>query len=112
MNAPSSTTTGRAEGGSRTPPIPTPPERWTPRPIWAHEPTVAQVSTMVPLPTQAPILTKPGITTTPGSQNAPYLTIPGGTTRTPAAVRFFFVGIRSCHSNGPTSTVSIGRSRK
>ena len=42
------TTTGTALGGSSTPPIPTPPERWTFLPIWAAEPTVAQVSTMVP----------------------------------------------------------------
>ena len=47
-NASSSTTTGTALGGSSTPPIPTPPDRWTFLPIWAHEPTVAQVSTMVP----------------------------------------------------------------
>ena len=51
MNAPSSMITGLAPGGSRTPPMPTPPERWTSRPIWAHDPTVAQVSTMVPAPT-------------------------------------------------------------
>ena len=61
----------RADGGSRTPPIPTPPERCTSLPIWAHEPTVAQVSTIVPAPTQAPMFTYPGITTTPGSQWAP-----------------------------------------
>jgi hypothetical protein len=53
----SSTITGCAWGGSRTPPMPTPPARCTLRPIWAHEPTVAQVSTIVPLPTQAPMLT-------------------------------------------------------
>ena len=47
MKAPSSTITGRAPGGSSTPPIPTPPARWTPAPIWAPEPTVAQVSTIV-----------------------------------------------------------------
>ena len=33
INAPSSTTTGIAPAGSRTPPIPTPPERWTFFPI-------------------------------------------------------------------------------
>ena len=33
MNAPSSIMTGIAEGGSRTPPIPTPPERCTSFPI-------------------------------------------------------------------------------
>ena len=56
-NAPSSTITGRAPGGSRTPPMPTPPARWTSAPICAHEPTVAQVSTMVRGPTQAPMFT-------------------------------------------------------
>jgi len=55
--APSSTMTGRALTGSRTPPIPTPPARWTSAPIWAHEPTVAHVSTIVFGPTQAPMLT-------------------------------------------------------
>ena len=55
--APSSTTTGTAFGGSSTPPIPTPPARWTSAPIWAHEPTVAQVSTIVRGPTHAPMLT-------------------------------------------------------
>src|SRR3990172_9529179 len=64
MNAPSSTITGRADGGSSTPPIPTPPERCTSRPICAQEPTVAQVSTRVPDPTRAPILTYPGMTET------------------------------------------------
>ena len=46
--ASSSTTTGTAFGGSSTPPIPAPPDRWTFLPIWAPEPTVAQVSTIVP----------------------------------------------------------------
>ena len=50
--------TGVAFGGSSTPPIPTPPARWTSAPIWAHEPTVAQVSTIVRGPTQAPMLTE------------------------------------------------------
>ncbi len=57
MKAPSSTITGRAAGGSSTPPMPTPPLRWTSRPIWAQDPTVAQVSTIVPAPTQAPMFT-------------------------------------------------------
>ena len=57
MKAPSSMMTGAACSGSRTPPMPTPPDRCTPRPIWAQEPTVAQVSTMLPAPTQAPMLT-------------------------------------------------------
>ena len=47
----SSTITGSAWGGSRTPPIPTPPDRWTLAPIWAQDPTVAQVSTMELAPT-------------------------------------------------------------
>src|ERR671914_693409 len=37
--ASSSTTTGTAFGGSSTPPIPTPPARWTRSPICAHDPT-------------------------------------------------------------------------
>ena len=57
MKAPSSTMTGAAWSGSSTPPMPTPPLRWTSAPIWAQDPTVAQVSTMVPGPTQAPMLT-------------------------------------------------------
>ena len=48
---------GFACSGSSTPPMPTPPERWTFFPICAQEPTVAQVSTIVPSPTQAPRLT-------------------------------------------------------
>src|SRR5436190_11201785 len=69
--APSSTITGRAPGGSRTPPMPTPPARWTSAPIWAPEPTVAQVSTIVFGPTQAPMLTYDGISTTPGARYDP-----------------------------------------
>src|SRR5918997_1853412 len=38
---------------------------------------------------------------------APYLTVPGGTTRTPASARFFLVGILSWYSKGPTSMVCI-----
>ena len=60
-NAPSSTITGCACGGSSTPPMPTPPERCTFLPICAHEPTVAQVSIIVPSSTYAPMLTYPGI---------------------------------------------------
>ena len=56
-NAPSSTITGRAFGGSSTPPMPTPPARCTSAPICAHEPTVAHVSTIVRGPTQAPMFT-------------------------------------------------------
>src|SRR5215207_8734653 len=70
-NAPSSTITGSACGGSSTPPIPTPPARWTSAPICAHEPTVAQVSTIVRGPTHAPMLTYPGMSTTPSARNEP-----------------------------------------
>ena len=51
IKAPSSITTGIAPGGSKTPPIPTPPERCTFFPICAQDPTVAHVSTIVPDPT-------------------------------------------------------------
>ena len=44
----SSMIVGLACSGSSTPPMPTPPDRWTFLPICAHEPTVAQVSTIVP----------------------------------------------------------------
>ena len=47
----SSMITGAACTGSSTPPMPTPPERWTCLPIWAQEPTVAHVSTIVPVST-------------------------------------------------------------
>ena len=47
----SSMMTGAACTGSSTPPMPTPPDRWTCLPIWAQEPTVAHVSTIVPVPT-------------------------------------------------------------
>src|SRR6476661_4703651 len=80
-NAPSSTMTGRAPGGSSTPPIPTPPARWTSAPICAPDPTVAQVSTIVFGPTHAPMLTYEGIRTTPGDRYDPYLATAGGTTR-------------------------------
>ena len=51
MKQSSSTMTGAACGGSSTPPMPTPPDRWTLAPIWAHDPTVAHVSTIVLWPT-------------------------------------------------------------
>src|SRR5439155_5819057 len=57
MKASSSITTGTAWSGSRIPPIPTPPDRWTFAPICAQDPTVAQVSTIVPAPTYAPMFT-------------------------------------------------------
>src|SRR3954462_7143044 len=83
-NAPSSTITGRAPGGSSTPPMPTPPARCTFAPICAPEPTVAHVSTIVPGPTPAPIFTYDGIITTPGERKAPYRATAGGTTRPPS----------------------------
>src|SRR6478736_3067819 len=102
MNAPSSTITGRAPGGSSTPPMPTPPARCTSAPICAPEPTVAQVSTIVFGPTQAPMFTYDGINTTPGERYAPYRAVAGGTTRTPSASYPDFSGILSRYSNGPT----------
>ena len=51
MKQSSSMITGSAWSGSSTPPMPTPPDKWTLRPIWAQEPTVVQVSTIVPEPT-------------------------------------------------------------
>src|SRR5207247_5755539 len=69
--APSSTITGRAPGGSSTPPMPTPPARCTFAPICAPDPTVAQVSTIVFGPTQAPMLTYDGINTTPRERYEP-----------------------------------------
>ena len=63
--------TGCACGGSSTPPMPTPPERWTSAPIWAQEPTVAHVSTIVRGPTQAPMFTNPGMRTTPSDRKEP-----------------------------------------
>ena len=57
--------TGFACNGSKTPPIPAPPEIWQFFPICAHEPTVAQVSIIVPSSTYAPRLTKDGIKITP-----------------------------------------------
>ena len=47
MKQSSSMMVGLACNGSSTPPIPTPPERWTFLPICAQEPTVTQVSTIV-----------------------------------------------------------------
>src|SRR5436190_5301754 len=81
MNAPSSTITGFAPGGSSTPPMPTPPARCTSAPICAPDPTVAQVSTIVFGPTQAPMFTYDGISTTPGDRYEPYRATAGGTTR-------------------------------
>ena len=45
---PSSMIVGPACIGSKTPPMPTPPDRCTLRPICAQDPTVAQPSTMLP----------------------------------------------------------------
>jgi hypothetical protein len=82
--ASSSTITGAACGGSRTPPMPTPPERCTRSPICPHEPTVAHVSTMVSAPTRAPMLTYDGMRMTPGPRYEPHRADPPGTTRTRA----------------------------
>ena len=84
MKQSSSMIVGPACSGSRTPPMPTPPERWTFLPIWAQEPTVAQVSTMVPVSTRAPRLTKEGISTTFGAMKAERRTTQPGTARKPA----------------------------
>ncbi len=51
MKHSSSITTGAACNGSKTPPIPAPPEMWHFLPICAQDPTVAQVSIIVSLPT-------------------------------------------------------------
>src|SRR3954462_9887270 len=110
-NAPSSTITGLAWRGSSTPPIPTPPERWTSVPICAHEPPVAHVSTIVPEPTHAPTLTYDGMSTTPGAMYAPWRAVAGGTTRTPFSAQPVLSGILSWYSYGPTSIVSIPRVR-
>ena len=56
-NASSSTMTGRAPGGSSTPPMVTPAARWTRAPICAHEPTSTCESTIVASPIHAPTLT-------------------------------------------------------
>src|SRR2546429_1096743 len=56
-NAPSSTIPGLAPGVSSTPPLPTPPARWTTAPVWAPAPAVAPEPTIAFAPTQAPILT-------------------------------------------------------
>src|SRR6202040_1129440 len=71
--------------GSRTPPMPAPPEIWQLRPICAQDPTVAQVATIVLSPTYAPTLTKQGISTTPLPMNAERRTMAFGTARKPAS---------------------------
>ena len=70
-NAPSSTITGRACAGSSTPPMPTPPERWTSAPICAHEPTVAHVSTIVRGADPRADVHVAGISMTPWERNEP-----------------------------------------
>src|SRR5689334_8875547 len=79
----SSMIVGLAWTGSSTPPIPTPPDRWTPLPIWAQEPTVAHVSTIVPSSTYAPMFTYDGIRIAPLAIKQPRRATAGGTTRTP-----------------------------
>jgi len=81
----SSMMVGPACIGSSTPPMPTPPDRWTFLPIWAQEPTVAQASTMEPSSTNAPMFTKLGISTTLRPMKAPRRTIEPGTERKPAS---------------------------
>ena len=70
MKQPSSMIPGLACTGSRTPPSPTPPDKWQSRPTCAQLPPVAHVSTIVPL-RRAPMFVYEGISTTPGSRNAP-----------------------------------------
>src|SRR5690606_19766085 len=65
IKALSSIMTGAACKGSKTPPIPTPPDKCTFLPICAQDPTVAHVSTMVPSSIYAPIFTYDGIKITP-----------------------------------------------
>src|SRR5690606_36127924 len=84
MKALSSIMTGAACTGSSTPPIPTPPLRWTFLPICAQLPTVAHVSTIVPSSTYAPMFTYEGIMMTPLLTYDPYLATAWGTTRTPS----------------------------
>src|SRR4051812_17088483 len=83
----SSMMVGDACSGSSTPPIPTPPERWTFLPICAHDPTLAQVSTIVPESTRAPMFTNDGIKIAPGATYAPRRTTAPGTARKPARVK-------------------------
>ena len=82
-NASSSTMTGRAPAGSRTPPIVTPADRWTRAPICAHEPTSTWLSSIVSSPIHAPTLTNEGgMITTPGPRWTPARTlVPPGTMR-------------------------------
>ena len=106
----SSMITGLACTGSNTPPIPTPPARWTFLPICAHEPTVTHVSTIVPPPTRAPIFTNEGIRTQPRSIWLPLRTRACGTTRTPSEPSQDFTGILSLNWNSPeviTSSLRI-----
>src|SRR6185503_15680764 len=104
-NASSSTITGRAPAGSRTPPIVTPAARWTRAPIWAHDPTSTCESTIVPAPTHAPTLTYDGgITTTPGSRWAPLrIAVPPGTIRRSGPGSIGGKAARSRKASGPAS---------
>ena len=81
----SSIITGLAWRGSRTPPIPAPPEIWQFFPTCAHEPTVAQVSTIVPSSTYAPKFIKQGINTALLATKADLLTTQFGTALKPAS---------------------------
>ena len=81
---------GSACKGSRTPPMPTPPEIWQFFPICAHEPMVAHVSIIDPSPTYAPRFTNDGIKTAPGAIKAECRTTQFGTARNPALENSFF----------------------
>src|SRR5689334_16498661 len=85
----SSTTTGVALIGSRTPPSCAAALRCTRSPTCAHEPTSACESIIDPAPTYAPTLMYiGGMQTTPGATNAPRRTDdPPGTIRTLSATR-------------------------
>ena len=115
-NASSSTMTGRAPGGSSTPPIVTPAARWTRDPIWAHDPTRTWESTIVSGPTQAPTFRyEGGMTTTPSPRWTPRLTaVPPGTIRHGPPARSVRGGTaaRSRKVRGPTVQSTEIRSAK
>ena len=89
MKTLSSIITGPACKGSKTPPIPTPPEIWQFFPICAQEPTVLHVSIIVPSSTYAPTLIKLGSSTTPFATYAEWRTTQSGTARNPAFSKSF-----------------------
>ncbi len=115
-NASSSTMTGRAPGGSSTPPIVTPAPRWTRAPIWAHDPTSTCESTIVAAPTHAPMLTYDGgMITTSSPRCAPRRTaVPPGTIRHGPPARSSRGGTpaRSRKVSGPAVQSIVVRSAK